>query len=783
LTFTAAKALTSAEVAAAFANLAKGATSGSAPGANGTYNGTFGNYTTGAVTTANGVSTFAATASSAATGNTAITVSDNSTNTIASANKTAGVTAVTAVTGVQGVVGGAVQVTDAGYNASGADTITTVSLNGYGAGGFVKSDALTSLSLANSAASLDVYNNTATSLSLSLNKVTGNINLDTAAQKYTTLSVATSGDKSAFGLTAAKVTALTVSGDKGLDLTGSTLTALKTVTATGAVDLTINASGANVTAVDTTGNTGTTTATVDASKATFTGGAGVDKVTLSSTTVSKAVSTGAGDDTVTLAAGTTALTANVDGGTGIDTLAMAAADAVTASQNSLFAGKIDGFEKLSLGQAASAVSINLANLDGISYVISAGGAPAIAGNFEEFTFSAPGFTEVGSNTTVTFDGYTYIYVAATYAAFGSAFFFAGDYSQNAILPSYTLFGNTFGGQMFMRATSAGNKTDVTSANFVVAGNSTDTGGPLAFTVSNVIDGTTASAAGELTLTNMANAGTLELTGVATTTTVTMTDATGSTDSFNIVTKVDTADLSFGTVAVAGVESISLTATDISTAGISKATLTLDDSAAKSVVITGNSDLVLAAAGSALKTVDASAFTGKLTFSSAVASATVTGGSANDTLTATGNNQTLNGGGGSDTLITTGNMTTMTGGAGADTFDVSHAASNLNSYAKITDLAAGDKIKFDSSSIGFAATKIELQNTAMFQDFADAAITGTGDGDISWFQFGGNTYAIENATSGSQSAFTNGLDIAVQLVGLVDLCTASFSSSAHTLQFN
>jgi len=50
--------------------------------------------------------------------------------------------------------------------------------------------------------------------------------------------------------------------------------------------------------------------------------------------------------------------------------------------------------------------------------------------------------------------------------------------------------------------------------------------------------------------------------------------------------------------------------------------------------------------------------------------------------------------------------------------------------------------------------------------------------VSWFQIGGNTYIIENSSNGT--SFTNGTDFIVKVTGLVDLSTASFSSSADTL---
>ena len=321
-------------------------------------------------------------------------------------------------------------------------------------------------------------------------------------------------------------------------------------------------------------------------------------------------------------------------------------------------------------------------------------------------------------------------------------------------------------------------------------------GAFDFTQSNLSFGTdmgsTTLPAGELTLDNMANNGTLELTDAGAGVTVTMDDATGTSDSFNIVTKVDAADLDFGTVDVAGVETLNITATDTTpidtttgAATISKATLEIADAAVKAVIVTGNANIDLTASGAALTSMDASAATGKVTFSSAVNSAVVKGGSAADTLTATANSQKLNGGAGADVLVVTGNLTELTGGAGADTFNIGDATTNVNSYATITDLSAGDKIQFSEGAQNFAASKVVLANTAVFQDFANAAIAATNDGEVSWFQFGGDTYIIENVAIGQNSpdnevTFTNGSDIIVKITGLVDLSTASFSASADTL---
>jgi S-layer protein len=342
--------------------------------------------------------------------------------------------------------------------------------------------------------------------------------------------------------------------------------------------------------------------------------------------------------------------------------------------------------------------------------------------------------------------------------------------------------------------ATGARTDVVAGDFVVAQGTADTDAPdVASVAAPTTQGVTAVAAGALTLTKMANAGTLELTAAATTTTVTMTDATGTADSFNIVTKVGSADVAFGTVAVAGVETVNITATDTSpvntttgAATISKATLTVSDSAVKTIVVTGESDLDLTAAGASLTSVNASALTGKLVFSSDVNSAVITGGSAADTLTGSGNSQTLSGGDGADTLIITGDLAILSGGAGNDVFNIGNATTNVNSYATITDLAAGDVIKFTGAAADFVSAKVTLGDTAVFEDLANAAIANSEDGDVAWFQFGSNTYVIQNVATtvegggSNATSFLNNEDIIVKITGLVDLSTASFSSSADTL---
>lgn len=370
LVFTASKDLTAAQVAAAFSNLVKSDLQEGGITANGIYSGTLSaNWTSGAATDGATTSTvtFSEVTPSAAT--TAFDVTTGTTATaLATPVNTAGVAAVTGVTGVLGVVNGAVVIDD-----DATASITTITVDGYGAdatlGGGGSLDALTSLSLANSDTGTVALTSSATTLGLTVNDVDGTLTL---GSNLTTLNLTASTVNSLFtGITAASLATLNVSGDATVTTT-SNLAALTTVTVSGSAGLTLaSANSASLTSIDTSGTTGTTTATIDAGNATYTGGAGMDMLTTATTTApTKAITLGAGNDKVTLASGTTAMgtAGTIDAGADTDMLSMAAADAVTASGSTTFAGVVTNFEQLEITGATGTQSIDAGKLGGYNYV-------------------------------------------------------------------------------------------------------------------------------------------------------------------------------------------------------------------------------------------------------------------------------------------------------------------------------------------------------------------------------------------------------------------------------
>ncbi len=673
LTFTAGAAgTTAAQTAAAFANLTSGSVQGNST--KGTYSGTFtAGWTSGAVTDTTKV-VFTGTTAAAKTD-----LADTGTGTDPTVVVTTdGVTAVDA-TGKVGVTANTVTITDVNYGTTSAGTITTATAESYTAF-TLNGSALSTLNLKNGSSNIIIDNSGLTTptnktLNLTVDGLTGGTLDD--ADIYTTLNVTTkyTGTSTTTTSTLANVTfgaltALNVSGDKVLVLTSTVgASALATVKVTGSAGLTATFAATTMTNIDTSGTTGKATVTFDATAASYTGGAGVDAVTTSAVAPTKVISLGDGDDSLTLASGTTSVTAAITGGNGIDTLSMVVADAAVADNDLAFSALVTGFEKLTLTGSTGAQAVVLSNL---------------------------GLTS---------------------------------------------------------------------------------------------DITVATGSGTTTLTDFANAGKLTLTGDRAGDGVTISNtafATPTTDSINVVMTA-TAGFDGGTVTAANVETVNLTATDTLTTPTAH-TLIVTANKATTLNVSGNAGVALTLTGSVLlATLDATASTGPVTATGvSTAAITMNGGSGADQFTATTgtNADVLNGNGGADILTSNAGLTVLTGGLGNDTFVVATNTANVGIYTTITDFSAGDRLKLaNMGTETFTTTKLALADTATFLDFLNLAAAGDGstNGVISWFQFGGNTYVVEDMTAGA--TYTAATDLVVKLTGLIDLSVASINTgSGPTIGF-
>ena len=255
-------------------------------------------------------------------------------------------------------------------------------------------------------------------------------------------------------------------------------------------------------------------------------------------------------------------------------------------------------------------------------------------------------------------------------------------------------------------------------------------------------------------------------------------ASGDADAFS-VTLNETADAAAtAKLTINGIENLTVESTG---AGDHDNTLQVTDDALQTLTITGSQDLALTFAGTngtngadggAVNLIDGSAATGDLDIKTAAhvtadskLGLTVKTGSGDDTITLDGK-ASVDAGAGDDTIISSAQGGTFTGGDGKDIFDVKLATGSDN-MVTITDFVAGtDKLTFVNKGDETFA-KAEVSDAQSLEAALDAAAAGDGstNGVLSWFQYGGNTYIVQDLSS--QSDFQSG-DIVVKLVGEHDL---------------
>jgi len=630
-----------------------------------------------------------------------------------------------------------VAIDDAGTAATSADKIASVSVTGatgaitVGATNAV--DSLTTLSLtqANGGATVTATAGTR-ALTLNLNEVTAGTIADAEA---TSLTVNTSG-KASSGVTlnAAKATGVTINADEKLTVADVNVAAAKTITVTGdsAVTISATATVTALTSVDASASTGgLTIAPALGTGVAFTGGAGNDAVTLGATT--KAIAMGAGDDTVTMsvAVGTGG---SVDAGDGTDTLSLAAADATTLSGVTTFETGISNFEKVKIGASATTVAntVNLANLDDINYLISAG---VVAG--------------VGSSLTV------------TNMASGGTFELTG----------------VIGGASSIAVKDAATGTaDVLNIKLNGANQIVNTAALTVSSVETINIEATDSAADTTTLDNPSAASTILL-AAADATKIVVTgnhgvDFTGST-----LTKVTTLDAS-GVVSVG--DAAGATAATIATVGAVTFSSAVTDKAV--TVTTGNGADVISVAS-----INDATF-----LATGVTASTVSTGEGNDTITGSAGKDVIDAGAGNDTITGGDEADQLTGGAGNDKFVF--AASTDSTLAKMDVITGFSANTYGQGTAGVAdvngATTDTTKWTGDVLDFdaittmtkiAVGTVTNAADATV-FLQNNGTATADTlgaalDSSTGKLYVDLNSdgtADMVIQLTGVTSLTTAAFA---------
>lgn len=642
---------------------------------------------------------------------------------------------------------------------------------------------------------------------------------DTAA---TTL---TAADTTNVNLTLATTSASTVTGGQAVSVTkGATAAGTLGVTGKGLTEVTLKG-GAGVVSINNqensvaaTANKGTTlkTVTLDGVDANSgIGGEGLESVTV------KGATTAARTVTITNAKVDHALTVNVDG-TGY-TAAGAATSTTTvvdAAAKTITVNATGAKSNVALTGSTSATTVNVTGSADLTLAALAS-ATKIDGS------AATGGLTLGDLSTATVNvstgaGKDSFAIQATTKVTANAG--AGD--DTVTLKSGLVAGSTLnlgagndkllnsatGSVATSTATAvtvidAGDGTDTVSAALINAGNAgqfknfesldisaaanldvalmtgstitglTLTGGSAASTVNNVAAGAGLSVSGD----NTTGAHTINVKDAA----------TGTADSFAVTfdgaavagAAATAANIKAGTVVLEGVETVSIASTGAANTWNS---IALTDGKLQTVAVTGEKNLDLtfvgtngtnvAATGGAVKLIDGSAATGKLSINTTNVTAddkagvglTVKGGSANDTITLA-QKATVVAGAGDDTIVSSANGGTFTGGEGKDVFNVKAAVGNVTT---ITDFVVGtDKLAFaDHGAETFTATKVDISAATNLTDALNlaAAADGSTNTAITWFQYGADTYVVADATAAT--TYTAATDVVVKLTGLVDLST-------------
>ncbi len=287
--------------------------------------------------------------------------------------------------------------------------------------------------------------------------------------------------------------------------------------------------------------------------------------------------------------------------------------------------------------------------------------------------------------------------------------------------------------------------------------------------------------------------------------------TGGGDNVNLAYIAANGFTSTATITIANVESLKITTTDADAVAQTALIVTpLTATAATTVTVAGNMgvSLIGGMTQTALTSLDASGLTtsgifGGLTWTSGAlaAPATVKGSAAGTdtldlsaataavTLTLGTGGSTVKTGLGNDT-ITIGAATGVNNvnvGSGTDTVILNGIQTTFANMTIITGMSSGDKINLFGVKNGATITAQIAMGTAAVASPAASLATGlsaatAGNGSVNtifkWFQFAGSTYIVEDTSAAG--TFQNGSDTVVQLVGLIDLTSATITSGVITL---
>lgn len=672
-------------------------------------------------------------------------------------------------------------------------TLTTVSITNAADDQTITGNGVTSLSLNKLVGATTVGDTTITSaagpraLTVTYNGVdVGGDGVATAGTLTLTDSTATTVNVKAataasFDVTvaAAAATAVTIDSAVAFQMDALTAALATSVAISGAALTTITADTLAATAVITSSSTGGVTLTQEllaGQQYVGTNSSGTDTIAVGATT--KAITTGAGNDSVTLSSATLGAGGSINAGDGSDTLTTTAAIAATASATAAlgttFSTAVSGFEKLVL-TGGGTNTVNVAFLGNYTDISSAGDTLLTLGGVTSgstLRLTATGTAQTVSSTTAlstgTADSLNLVLTGTTTAAdvaFSTTGLTATDVETINITSNYT------------SSMTAANKAAAITGGFangmIVLGNQVKTivvGGEAGL---NLTAASTALTSLDASANTVGPLGEFSWTSGAT---------TGAVNVKGLASGINTIVLSAATVA------------GTYTGSADGDTVTIANALANVLNLGDGTNLVNgAASGNNVVTGGA----GADTFTTATTGNNVVNfGNGANAFTATSGNNTYTGGTGVDTVSVGGGLNVVDVGVDTvvDAVTITARGANANTYTTITNIAVGDTINLAALTTvprGDAAlgAKITLADTAAFADYVAAAtatiIADAGASAIKWFQLGGNTYIVvddtlDTNTPDDTNSFENGIDSVVRLTGLIDLTRSTTATDVLTI---
>jgi S-layer protein len=541
---------------------------------------------------------------------------------------------------------------------------------------------------------------------------------------------------------AGAATAVTVDAAAALDLDAITAGVATTLGISGASKVTIGNQTLAAAAVITSTNTGgvtLSTALAAGQQYVGTASSGVDTIGVA-TGWTKAITTGAGNDVVTYG-GPAGSGGTIDAGDGTgDTIKMTAAQAVTATGSTTFAGTVSNFEVLEISATTgAAAAINMANADGINQLVLNG-------------------VDTGA-LTVTNAAANFSYTNKSAVTFASSISLASDTgTSDTVNVTYTA-NDGFADTTAMTIANVENINIVTKDANTTAQTTQFTAIITAPAVKSVvISGDTG-----VVFTNTA-------------TTITSLDASGLTS-----TVAAAGGLTWTTGVLAEAATIKGGAAATNTVNFAAAT--------KAVTYTGGTGIDAITANNSNNTINTGDGNDAITLGNG--NNTVSAGAGDDTVTLGTGANTVDLGAGTNTVVTGGVMNglnVITFGAGVDTFDVNHVSSAAGFYPSIKGIAAGDKIDLVGAGVGTVVAEatlgaaVALGGASSFANFLDAATAGNAtaatNAVVNWFQFNGNTYVVLD--NSNNNTYTDGVDLVIELQGLVTLTNSTLAAEVITI---